>query len=417
MHKLFCNASLLGGIILAVFIFSNNTAESSERKLVYHPEKGERAPRSGIKLGDPRMFRVIRKESPEDGYHSTANMDSHSSGSSRLSPVEDGLHDSSLSSVKNELLAPEEGMDGISPDRFGNKVNWVRALEKREVRPVTKITADAPDQEVMDLDMVIPALGYMPNVTFPHKAHTAWLACSNCHKAQTIDQPFFEPVAGKNPMTMVEISAGKWCGFCHSGRYEKVAFPQADCGRCHSGAEKMKPTLLNQSDQQHPASDKLHDPSLFSVREELLPPVDGMTGMTPDEFGNKVDWVRALEKGEIRPVTKVTDDASDQEVYNSEVVIPAVGYMPDVIFPHKAHTIWLSCANCHEAQTFEEPFFEPVAGKNPISMADIMEGKWCGICHSGKTEKVAFPLTNCGRCHTGPLKMTSTPVKPYMLIQ
>ncbi|HHS83474.1 MAG TPA: cytochrome C, partial [Gammaproteobacteria bacterium] len=58
----------------------------------------------------------------------------------------------------------------------------------------------------------------------PHNAHTYWLGCENCHPA------IFVMGKGKNKMSMVEISEGKWCGRCHG----KVAFPLTDCSRCHT---------------------------------------------------------------------------------------------------------------------------------------------------------------------------------------
>ncbi len=168
--------------------------------------------------------------------------------------------------------------------------------------------------------------------------------------------------------------------------------------------------------QLHQTDDGLHDASLSSVQNELLPPKAGMAGLSPDKYGNMVNWVTALENGEIKPVTKISEDADDQEVVDHEIVIPAVGWTQDVVFPHKAHTIWLACSNCHEAQTFDTPFFEPAAGENPITMAEIVEGKWCGWCHSTpKIEKVAFPISNCARCHVGPKKTEPTPIKAYML--
>jgi len=167
--------------------------------------------------------------------------------------------------------------------------------------------------------------------------------------------------------------------------------------------------------QTPPATDGLHDAALPSVQTELLAPLAGMTGLTTDNFGNRVNWVKAINNKEIMPIGKITEDDDDMMVLNIDIVIPAVGWTPDVIFPHKAHTQWLACSNCHEAQTDSKPFFEPVAGENPMTMTEVVEGKWCGWCHSAKTEKVAFPISDCARCHSGPVKKTATPLKPYMI--
>jgi c(7)-type cytochrome triheme protein len=164
-----------------------------------------------------------------------------------------------------------------------------------------------------------------------------------------------------------------------------------------------------------PEDDGLHDASLGSVQNELLPPTEGMKGLPPANYGNKIDWVKALENGDVKPVTKISDDQPIQPVADFEILIPAVGFIPDVIFPHKPHTQWLTCSNCHVSQTFDQPVFLMVAGKNPITMAEIAEGKWCGLCHSGKKEKVAFPISDCVRCHSGPLKTEPTSMKSYMI--
>jgi c(7)-type cytochrome triheme protein len=66
--------------------------------------------------------------------------------------------------------------------------------------------------------------------------------------------------------------------------------------------------------------------------------------------------------------------------------------MPAVRFPHRPHTLWLDCANCHEH------LFKSKAGANKLSMQKILEGEQCGLCHGA----VAFPLTECNRCHSTP---------------
>ena len=63
------------------------------------------------------------------------------------------------------------------------------------------------------------------------------------------------------------------------------------------------------------------------------------------------------------------------------IVREVKGSMPDVVYPHKQHTEWLDCSNCHPA------IFKPQKGANQISMAGILLGQQCGVCHG----KVAFP--------------------------
>ena len=40
--------------------------------------------------------------------------------------------------------------------------------------------------------------------------------------------------------------------------------------------------------------------------------------------------------------------------------------------------------------------FRSVREGNAISMAKILDGEYCGVCHGA----VSFPLTECDRCHS-----------------
>ena len=74
------------------------------------------------------------------------------------------------------------------------------------------------------------------------------------------------------------------------------------------------------------------------------------------------------------------------------IVRQVKGSMPNVVYPHLPHTEWLDCTNCHDE------IFVPEKGANQISMAGILLGQKCGICHG----KVAFPISDCRRCHSQP---------------
>jgi c(7)-type cytochrome triheme protein len=90
-------------------------------------------------------------------------------------------------------------------------------------------------------------------------------------------------------------------------------------------------------------------------------------------------------------------------VMDMNIVREVKGSMPDVVYPHKQHTEWLDCSNCHPA------IFVPQKGANQISMASILLGQACGVCHG----KVAFPVSDCRRCHSKSKPMpTSTAAKP-----
>ena len=64
-----------------------------------------------------------------------------------------------------------------------------------------------------------------------------------------------------------------------------------------------------------------------------------------------------------------------------------------VIFPHWFHRIRFRCKVCHS-----ELGFKMRAGSNDIKMVDIIEGKFCGMCHNGE---IAWSTENCDLCHSG----------------
>ncbi|MFQ5945796.1 MAG: cytochrome c3 family protein [Anaerolineae bacterium] len=104
-------------------------------------------------------------------------------------------------------------------------VDWARALQEKAIEPRAGLDPEAKDQPVFPFDVELtPEAQPLFKVTFPHKAHTEWLACANCHPG------IFQMQQGADPMTMAKIYAGEYCGRCHG----KVAFAvPTGCPRCH----------------------------------------------------------------------------------------------------------------------------------------------------------------------------------------
>lgn len=67
--------------------------------------------------------------------------------------------------------------------------------------------------------------------------------------------------------------------------------------------------------------------------------------------------------------------------------------MPPVIFPHWFHRIRFRCKVCHS-----ELGFEMRAGANDVTMQEIIDGKFCGMCHN---DEIAWGVENCDICHSG----------------
>jgi c(7)-type cytochrome triheme protein len=67
--------------------------------------------------------------------------------------------------------------------------------------------------------------------------------------------------------------------------------------------------------------------------------------------------------------------------------------MRPVVFSHWFHRIRFRCKVCHS-----ELGFVMRAGANKITMADIIDGRFCGMCHNGE---VAWSVERCDLCHSG----------------
>lgn len=136
--------------------------------------------------------------------------------------------------------------------------------------------------------------------------------------------------------------------------------------------------------------DGVHDPRSPAVKL-LQQPREALSGLTPDTTGNQVRWVQALDKGEIKPRERLNPERPVRKL-DKDILLDLNGGMPTVRFPHRQHTEWLDCVNCHDK------IFKEETGKSNISMFRILQGEQCGICHGA----VAFPLTECMRCHSIP---------------
>lgn len=136
-------------------------------------------------------------------------------------------------------------------------------------------------------------------------------------------------------------------------------------------------------------NDGIHDsgaPGLSMLQE----PKTAFSSLPTSPAGNYINWVQALNKGAIQPHFNHLDPTEEAMPMDLVIIREVKGSMPNVRFPHQQHTVWLECANCHDA------IFKPQKGANSMSMAEIMLGQKCGVCHGS----VAFPVTECRRCHS-----------------
>ena len=151
----------------------------------------------------------------------------------------DGVHDPA-----NDLLSylqdPGEALSKLPASRFGT-VDWVEALAQKKINPRANLDGT---EKIFELDFTIMMKNTlaMPYVPFPHKAHTQWLTCSNCHP------DIFIPRMGANPIKMDAILRGEFCGRCHG----RVAFSIFECDRCHSVLHEGAPNAWWENSESNP---------------------------------------------------------------------------------------------------------------------------------------------------------------------
>jgi c(7)-type cytochrome triheme protein len=145
-----------------------------------------------------------------------------------------------------------------------------------------------------------------------------------------------------------------------------------------------------------PPEDGIHDPDNPGTHL-LQTPREAFEALPDSSSGNYVQWNEAMDQGLIEPRNSLTPVSTPPIVLDLNIIREVKGSMPDVVYPHKQHTQWLDCSNCHPA------IFIPQKGANQISMASILLGEKCGVCHG----KVAFPVSECRRCHSRPKEQTA----------
>ncbi len=113
-------------------------------------------------------------------------------------------------------------------DKFGNGVNWEKAAADGLVHPLDYlegVSTKKPAQPIQKDFAIKPKSADKADIIFSHKKHTLWNGCEVCHP-----DIFKGGKRGTTTYSMDDISQGKFCGICHT----TVAFPLADCDRCHA---------------------------------------------------------------------------------------------------------------------------------------------------------------------------------------
>ena len=138
------------------------------------------------------------------------------------------------------------------------------------------------------------------------------------------------------------------------------------------------------------AAPTLHDPD--NAESQLLQRIEAAIPASRRDKTGQPDWVGLLKSGQITPRASL-DGQANMPTLDLDILMRNTKLMPWVKFPHRPHTEWLDCINCHDQ------IFVAKAGSNNIDMTRIFRGEYCGVCHG----KVAFqPFVACERCHSVP---------------
>lgn len=270
----------------------------------------------------------------------------------RLAQGRDTLVGNAIQGVRQ--MPPRGGNPGLSDADVGKAVDYMLSLLPSEA-PAAAQAAAAPAPKPA---AAAPAEKPVP-APAPEKVAKAEPAPEKVAKA--------EPAPAPAPKT--------------------VRVPQRPASRANSFNRLMKPPSQRNPP---PPKDGIHDPDNEGTHV-LQAPRTAFDNLPSAPSGNRVDWVAALENSHIAPRYDRLDPGAKPVIMDLNIVREVKGSMPNVVYPHKQHTEWLDCSNCHPA------IFLPQKGANQISMAGILLGKQCGVCHG----KVAFPVSECRRCHSG----------------
>jgi c(7)-type cytochrome triheme protein len=128
-----------------------------------------------------------------------------------------------------DITYGKEKFEGLSktlpPSKYGNKIDWTRAIETGKIKPKQTIFDEPYEPMPFKKKLRLEAEWSMvPPAYFSHEKHNYWLDCANCH-------PDIFNIKKKTTkhFSMVYILDGKFCGACHL----RVAFPIDDCRGCH----------------------------------------------------------------------------------------------------------------------------------------------------------------------------------------
>lgn len=264
----------------------------------------------------------------------------------------------------DRFLFPSEGAE---PGAIKHKVYHSPPLPISQLKALLEMSVyrEAPERYGELVMRRTTSQKGMDPVLFSHRSHRARYTCRVCH----LELEFGMKKDGTD-ISKRDLVASHYCGECHDGA---IAFSvKGNCGLCH---------------QSEASQEKVLGLASYKKLAATLPRT---------KHGDRIDWGRAVAGGSIRPAAALRGEASLSRPLPAHLERPLRWSTNTsgvyVMFSHRAHIVWLDCANCHPAI-----FDLKHTGTIAFDKEKNLYGMYCGSCHM----TVAFPSNSCGRCHPG----------------
>jgi c(7)-type cytochrome triheme protein len=149
-------------------------------------------------------------------------------GKTSFGPKEEGgvenctrCHGESTSSNWSKFL---ELKKTLPPDKFGNEIDWSKALDKGLITPKDSLSGEKRELVNIKTLTLKAEMSGISSAVFPHITHEQWLDCSSCHP-----ELFNIKMKTTKSLRMANMLKGESCGVCHLF----VALPLDNCRKCH----------------------------------------------------------------------------------------------------------------------------------------------------------------------------------------
>lgn len=221
-----------------------------------------------------------------------------------------------------------------------------------------------------------------------HKSHhDKGINCVDCHLGV---------VHGGQPVNKTKMQT---CFDCHDKNKDTKAPANENCKVCHKTEESMIPKTAIMFGRGTAAVNFAHDThaaisSCKDCHDKLFPMRKGVTKFTFDDH-NKGKLCFACHDGKKAFSWSSCKNCHAEIPFPQKPIIYKQKDAAPVEFSHELHAAAFKCDDCHNK------IWQMKRSPKKMNMDAMYEGKFCGICHNGKS---AFASTDCDKCHIEPKK-------------